>query len=174
MRGRAFCIAAYVLLLIMCMNTAPVQAVTVYFQDGTRIEVDEIVSVGDQLCLLVELSKIDTDRTLIPNLHTQELIQPANTSAAGLELEHVDFMPSQDDRDIIATGEVINSTDSAVQNVRVLVTLKDKDGRKLLAVQGHVKPKRLEPGRRGSYRLQVQKPQGFWKAGIDVQAEAVQ
>jgi len=149
-------------------------AATVYFQDGTRMEVESITRVGDSVCLLVDPSTIDTSRTVIQEIQERPAPAVEPVPVSGLSLEHVDFSPSEDGRDIIATGEVVNHSANAVQNVQVLVTLKDKEARKLLAIKGYVRPGRLDAGQRGTYRLQVQKPQGFWKAGIDVQGEAVE
>ena len=173
MSAKKCVVVALVSYALMLFQAVPVQAVTIYFKDGTQMEVDNITRVGDAVCLFIDISKIDTRRTIIPNLQEQEPVQAAPAPVSGLSLEQVDFVPSKDDRDIIATGEVVNHSAFVVQNVRVIVTLKDKEAHKLLTVQGYVRPESLEAGQRGSYRLQVQKPEGFWKAGIDVQGEAV-
>ena len=168
------CLTAVIIFsAVLLFKAFPAQAVTVYFQDGTQLEVEKITRVGDAVCLFVDISQIDTTRTMIQDIQEQTIPEKATVPLSGLSLENVDFSPSEDDRDIIATGEVVNHSTYPVQNVRVIVTLKDKGDRKLLTVRGYVRPGRLEAGQKGHYRLQVQKPQGFWKAGIDVQGDAV-
>ncbi len=165
--------ASLIFSTLLLFQAGPLHAVSVYFQDGTQLEVENITRIGDAVCLFVDISKIDTRRTVIQELQGQTASENAPVPLSGLSLEKIDFSPSEDDRDIIATGEVVNHSAYSVQNVRVIVTLKDKEARKLLTIQGYVRPGRLEAGQRGAYRLQVQKPKGFWKAGIDVQGEAL-
>ena len=138
--------AGLIFSVVLLFQAAPIHAVTVYFQDGTHMEVENISRVGDTVCLFVDISQIDTTRTVIQDL--QELPAPEKAPAplSGLSLENIDFSSSEDERDIIATGEVINHSAYSVQNVRVIVTLQDKDVRKLLEVQGYVRPGKIGLG----------------------------
>ncbi len=62
---------------------------------------------------------------------------------------------------------------SAVQNIRITITLQDKNDKPLLTIHGYAHPEKLEPGQTGSYRVQVRKPEGFWKASVAVKADTV-
>ena len=146
----------------------PAEAVTVYFKDGTQIEVDSVTRIGNSVCLFVDVSMIDTARTQIKEL------QEAKTSPKkGLAVVNVDFSPSEDNTEIIATGNVVNHLSSPVQRIRVTVILMDKGDNELLTIHGYVRPEKMSPGQTGSYRLQVKKPHGFWKASVDVQADVL-
>ncbi len=144
-------------------------AVTVYFKDGTQLEVDRITRIGNSVCLFLDISRIDTTKTEIEELPGTEKI-----SQKGLTLTNVEFSPSDDNSEIIATGNVVNNSAYTVQRVRVTTILMDKDDNVLLTIQGYVRPEKLLPGQTGSYRLRVKKPKGFWKANIDVHGDAIQ
>ena len=161
----------YVLLMSVFIGmTTQAYAVTVYFKDGRQLEVESVTRVGDSVCLFVDIADIDTTRTQIEELPGT---QP-DVLQEGLNLTGVDFSPSEDGNEIIASGNVVNNSAYPVQQVQVTVVLKDKQDAVLLTIRGYVKPERLEAGQTGQYRLQVKKPQNFWKASVDVQAEAVQ
>lgn len=148
---------------------SPTKAVTVYLKDGTQLEVDKVTRLGDSVCLHLDISRIDTTRTEIEDLFPEEKI-----TQRGLAVTNVDFSPSEDNTDLIATGDVVNNTQRAVQNVRVTAILMDKNDNVLLRIRGHVFPELLSPGQTGKYKFQVKKPKGFWKASVEVQADAVQ
>lgn len=148
----------------------PSPAVTVYFKDGTQLEVDRITRIGNSVCLLLDISRIDTTRTT----EIEELPGTKQSPQKGLTLTNVDFSPSNDNSEIIATGNVVNNSSHTVQNVGITAILMDKDDKVLLRVQGYVRPEKLSPGQTGSYRLQVKKPEGFWKASVEVHGEAIQ
>jgi len=49
--------------LVVSITTA--EAVTVYLKDGTRLEVEKVTRLGNSVCLLVNISTIDTTKTVI-------------------------------------------------------------------------------------------------------------
>ncbi len=165
MKHISICLAIIGLAIVIASSSP---AVTVYFKDGTQLKVERISRIGNSVCLLLDISKIDTSRTEIEEL-------PGTTLAPqkGLTLSDVDFSPSDDNSEIIATGNVVNNSAYTVQRVRVTVILMDKDDNVLLKIQGYVRPEKLLPGQTGSYRLQVKKPKGFSKASVDVHGDAV-
>jgi hypothetical protein len=144
------------------------QAVTVYFKDGTQLEVENVSRVGNRVCLMVDIDKLDTARTPIENLGGDVKVQPE-----GLVITDVDFSPSDDNTEIIGTGKVVNHQQFEVRNVQVTAILKDKNDKVLLTIQGHVQPDTLKPGQSGAYFFRVQKPTDFWKASVEVQSEAL-
>lgn len=150
-------------------GVSPAKAVTVYLNDGTRLEVDKVTRIGDTVCLFLDISRIDTTRTTIEELLIEEKI-----TQEGFVVANVDFSPSEDNTEIIATGDVMNNTQHPVQHVRVTAVLMDKNDKVLLRIRGHVFPEVLSPGQTGKYKFRVRKPKGFWKASVEVQANAVQ
>jgi hypothetical protein len=155
--------------LVMSMTTA--EAVTVYLKDGTRLEVEKVTRLGNSVCLLVNISKIDTTKTVIEDFLLEE---EKKTVQEGLAITNAKFLPSDDNTEIIMTGQVENHTQNTVKNLQVTAILMDKADHVLLKVLGYVHPEQLSPGQTGTYRFQVKKPKGFWKASVDVQSEAVQ
>ena len=166
MKYRYLCL---VLLGLVLGQVSPASAVTVYFKDGTQVEVEKVTRIGNSVCLFVDISKIDTTKTLIDELPGKEMTLPK-----GLAVVNVEFSPSEDNAEIIATGNVVNNSEYPVQHVRVTAILMDKNDHVLLRVQSYVRPEKLLPGQTGTYRFQVKKPQGFWKASVEVQGEAVE
>ena len=164
-----FCLFCILIILLFGIAT-PGAAVTVYFKNGSQIEVENATRIGNSVYLLVNIDEIDTNRTRLEEL--QESPQPSQLQQ-GLILENVDFNPSEDNTEIIATGDVINPSKYTVQNVQVTIILKDKNDRKLLTIRTHARPNKILPGQRGSYRLQVKKPKDFWRASVDVTSETV-
>ncbi len=164
-----FCISCVVMSFLLGIAT-PSAAVTVYFRNGSHIDVESATRVGNSVYLLININEIDTSRTRLEELPES---QPSSQPRQGLILENVDFSPSTDNTEIIATGDVINNSAYAVQNVQVTVILKDKHDVKLLTIRSHVRPGKILPGHRGSYRLQVKKPENFWRASVDVSSEVV-
>ena len=157
-----------VVLMTLVFWTGLAHAMTVYFKDGTQLEVDQVTRSGNFVCLMVDIARIDTTRTPIEAL-------PGTTPAQSgkLSILNVNFLPSDDNQDIIATGDVVNNTSTTVQNIRVIVALKDKSDKVLLTIHGYTRPEKLAPGQTGSYRIQVKKPEGFWKASVDLKADTV-
>ncbi len=155
-------------LIMLLFWTNIAQAITVYFNDGTQLEVDQVSRIGSSVCLMVDISRIDTMRTPIEALPGTT---PAQTGK--LSVINASFTPSEDNSDIIATGDVVNNMSSAVQNIRITITLQDKNDKPLLTIHGYAHPEKLEPGQTGSYRVQVRKPEGFWKASVAVKADTV-
>lgn len=158
----------YVVLFTLLFLANSAEALTVYFKDGTQLEVDQVTQIGNSVCLMVDISRIDTTRTPIEALPGTTPVQTGK-----LAVVNANFTPSEDNSDIIATGDVVNNTASAVQNIRITVTLQDKNDRTLLTIHGYTRPEKLESGQTGSYRIQVRKPEGFWKASVAVKAETV-
>ncbi|MBD3309163.1 hypothetical protein GF339_22360 [candidate division KSB3 bacterium] len=154
-------------LLLAAASGAP--AVTVYFKDGTQMVVDRITRIGHSVCLLVDISRIDTTKTPI-----EDLAETPQVSQEALALTNVDFAPSADSSEIIATGDVVNNSSYPVRRIQVTAILMDEDDHVLLTIQGYVKPETVLPGQTGSYRLQVKKPAGFWKARVELKADAIQ
>lgn len=154
--------------LALLLHVAPVQAVTVYFKDGTRLEVEQITRIGDSVCLFVDIARIDTSRTAIKDI----TVKPAQPQP-GLLLKNVEFLPSDDNTEIIATGEILNNFQYAVRDIKITVVLMDKDDRVLRKIYGHARPDILQPGETGRYELRAKKPKGFWKASVDAHAESV-
>ena len=150
-------------------GTTPAKAVTVYLKDGTRLDVEKVTRVGNTVWLFLDLSKIDTTRTTI-----EEVSGEVKTPQEGLAVVNVDFSPSDDNTEIIGTGKVVNHTPHSVKNVQVTAVLMDKNEKVLLRVRGHVQPEVLSPGQTGEYLFRVKKPQGFWKASVEVQGDTVQ
>lgn len=157
-----------VMLMIFLFWGSFTQAITVYFKDGTQLEVDQVTRIGNSVCLMVDLARIDTTRTPI-----ETLAETMSAPPGKLSILNAEFLPSDDNRDIIAAGDVVNNTSATVRNIRVTVTLKDKNDNVLLTIHGYARPQKLKPGERGSYRIQVKKPDGFWKASVDLKAETV-
>lgn len=160
-------ITSIALMTLLCC-AGPARALTVYFKDGTTLEVNQVTRVGNSVCLMVDLARIDTTRTPI-----EALPGAAPVQAGKLAIRNADFLPSEDGRDIIATGDVVNNTAATVRNIRVTVILKDKQDKDLVTIHGYARPQRLQPGQTGSYRIQVEKPKGFWKASVDLKADVV-
>lgn len=143
-------------------------AITVYLKDGTRIEVDRVTRVGNSVCLLVDISQIDTTRTAIESVPGQEpKIQQ------GLTVTDVNFQPSEDGEEIFATGNVMNNSQQNVKNLRVTIILMDKSNRVLLTVRSSVQPDTLAPNQQGRYQTHIKKPKGFWKARVEVQSDTI-
>jgi len=148
---------------------SPTEAVTVYLKDGTRLEVDKVTRIGDSVCLFLDISRIDTTRTKI-----EDLSEEVKITQEGLVVTNVDFSASDDNTEIIAIGDVVNHTEYSVKNVHVTATLMDKNDNVLIRIHGHIFPEVLSPGQTGKFRFRVKKPKGFWKASVEVQADAVQ
>ncbi|GAK54793.1 hypothetical protein U27_01623 [Candidatus Vecturithrix granuli] len=157
-----------VVLIMLLFWTGVAHTMTVYFKDGTQLEVDQVTRIGSSVCLMVDISRIDTTRTPIEALPGTTPTKPGT-----LSIVNTNFTPSEDNSEIIATGDVVNNTASAVQNIRITVTLQDKNDRTLLTIHGYTRPEKLEPGQTGTYRIQVRKPEGFWKASVAVKAETI-
>ncbi len=145
-------------------------AITVYFTDGTTLEVDEIARMGDTVYLTIDLSRIDTSRTPIQDVASPQ--KPA-VRQSGLSIENFEITPSEDQTELTISGEVSNNAEFPVTAVKVSVTLQDKQGQKLLTVLGAVRPEKLAVGETGSFSLQVRRPENFWKASADIQATSV-
>lgn len=156
----------YVGLVALLFLAGSADALIVYFKDGTQLEVDQVTQMGSSVCLMVDISRIDTTRTPIETLPGTTPVQTGK-----LSILNANFTPSEDNSEIIATGDVVNNTASAVQNIRITVTLQDKNDRTLLTIHGYTRPEKLEPGQTGTYRIQVRKPEGFWKASVAVKAD---
>jgi hypothetical protein len=162
-----------VVVLLSCV--LPAQAgVTVYLKDGTQFEVESVTRMGDMVCLLIDISEIDTARTPIEELAVGDESSPKTPPQPGLRVTDVKFEPSEDNLDILATGTVHNATQRQVTDIQVVVTLMDKEDRVLLTINGSVRPFTLEPGQSGSYAFRVRKPEGFWKANVNVKADMSQ
>lgn len=153
-----------------------VGAVTVYFRDGTRLEVEKVVRMGDAVALFVDISRIDTARTPIEETSPDGMMRDAglkaeNSAANALAITNLRFEPSDDNLDIIATGTIENRTQRRVGNIHITVTLLDGDDRVLLTIHGYPYPDVLEDGQTGTYAFRARKPQDFRKATVDVEAE---
>ncbi len=162
----------YVWILIVGLiigGASPTKAVTVYLKDGTQLEVDRVIRIGNSVCLYLDISKIDMTRTVI-----EDLADEVKIPQEGLAVINVDFSPSDDNTEIIGTGEVANYSQYPVQDVRVTAILMDKNDKVLLRVNGYVHPEMLSPGQTGKYRFRVKTPKGFWKASVEVRGDAVQ
>lgn len=160
-----------VLLSLIFGITVPADAVTVYLKDGTRLEVDKVVRVGDTVCLYLDISRIDTARTPIKELR-EELGMPSEVIPEGLAVTNFELTPSEDNTEIIATGNVNNQTQHTVKNIHVTLTLLDKQDTVLSQINGYARPQILESGQTGNFRFQVKKPTGFWKASVKIDADA--
>jgi hypothetical protein len=162
-------------LAILFSCAIPAQAgVTVYLKDGTQFEVESVTRMGDMVCLLIDISEIDTRRTPIEELEVGDESSSKIPLQPGLRVTDVKFEPSEDNLDILATGTVHNATQHQVTNIQVVVTLMDREERVLLTINGSVRPATLEPGQSGSYAFRVRKPGGFWRASVDVKADTAQ
>jgi len=165
------------ILLICCFfigslcSTA--SAVTVYFTDGTTLEVDQIVKMGNAVYLTIDLSRIDTSRTQIQDLDAPDSPQTRVIQQSGLSIANFTITPTEDQTELIIAGDVSNHAGFAVKDVRVNVTLQDKQGQKLLTVKGYVRPEQIADGETGSFSLQIRRPENFWKASADVQATSL-
>ena len=154
---------------LLCGGVAPAQAVTVYLKDGTQLEVEKVTRLGNSVCLMLDVSQIDTARTKIEDWADEVKIRQE-----GLVVANVDFALSTDNTEIIGTGKVVNHTAAPVKNVQVLAILKDRKENVLLRVRGYVQPEVLAPGQTGEYRFHVKKPENFASASVEVQGEGVQ
>jgi hypothetical protein len=92
----------------------------------------------------------------------------------GLAITDVQFYPSDDNTEIFCTGTVKNASQYPVKDVQISVTLMDKQEQILLVIHGHPYPATLEAGQSGTYAFRAKRPAGFWKASVDVKAEAKQ
>ena len=157
-----------ILLSILAVQTNRAEAVIVYFTDGSQLEVERATRVGETICLFVDPAKIDLTRTQLTGI-------PVATSrqAERLAVVDADFAPSDDNLDIIATGKVVNHSGAPVRQVRVLLILMDQQDQVLLRIHGYVQPDTLANEGTGSYRVRVQKPAGFAKARVEIEAEIV-
>ncbi len=155
--------------LVVCIGgmSSTAAAITVYFTDGSTLEVDQIARMGDAVYLTIDLSRIDTSRTPIQDVESPQ--KPA-ISQSGLSIANFEITPSEDRTELTISGEVSNNAEFSVTDVKVSVTLQDKQGQKLLTVLGAVRPEKLAVGDTGSFSLQVRRPENFWKASADIQA----
>lgn len=172
MKQRVWGIVSIIMVLLLGVTIAAHAAVTVYLKDGTRLEVDRIVRVGNSVALFLDISRIDTTRTTIEKTAIDEIMKTESTPIQGLAVTNVQFSPSADNTEIIATGTVENHSQRQVKNIHVTVTLMDKQGQVLLVIHGYPYPETLEPGQSGTYAFRARKPEGFGKASVDVKAEA--
>ena len=145
-------------------------AITVYFADGITLEVDQITKMGNTVYLTLDLSRIDTSRTPIQDLDALESSQTRVIQQAGLSIANFNITPTEDNTELVISGDVANNAEFAVKDVRVNVTLQDQQGQKLLTVKGYVRPEKLAVGKTGTFSLQIRRPENFWKASADVQA----
>ena len=151
------------------------RAMTVYFLDGTTLEVDQIVKMGDVVYLTVDLSRIDTSRTPIQDIDAlDDASQTRVIQQSGLSIENFAITPSEDQTELHISGDVSNHAGFPVNDVRVNITLQDKQGQKLLTVKGYVRPEKLADGETGSFSLHIRRPENFWKASADIQATSTQ
>ena len=74
-RPRWYVIGALLAALLGGMS-APALAVTVYFTDGTTLEVDNVTRVGNTAYLILDLSRIDLSRTDVKELDALGNAQP--------------------------------------------------------------------------------------------------
>ncbi len=165
------------------MNSITMAAVTVYLNDGTRLEVDKITRVGDSVALFLDISRINTRRTPIEETNLDELLKIAETDAddmlksestspkRGLAVTNLRFEPSADNTEILASGTIENHTQRRVGNIHITVTFMNKQGRVLLTIHGYPYPDILAPGQSGTYAFLAKKPKNFSKASVDVDAE---
>lgn len=168
------------ILLVCCFvflggMTSTAHAITVYFLDGTTLEVDQIVKKDDVVYLTVDVSRIDTSRTPIQDIDAlDEASQTRVIQQSGLSIQNFAITPSEDLAELHISGDVSNQAGFTVKDVRVNVTLQDKQGQKLLTVKGYVRPEKLADGETGSFSLQIRRPENFWKASADIQATSTQ
>lgn len=162
-----------VLVSLLLGIAMPAAAVTVYLKDGTQLEVDKVVRIGDTVCLYLDISRIDTAKTPVKELR-EELGMPSEVAPGSLAVTNFELTPSEDNTEIIATGNVDNQTQHTAKNIRVTLILMDKQDTVLSQIHGFARPDVLEPGQTGNFRFQVKKPEGFWKASVELKADADQ
>lgn len=164
--------------IVLLSLTISVQAaVTVYFKDGTRLEVDKVVRMGDSVALFVDLSRIDTRRTPIEESRMEDVLRDSglkteSSPQQGLAVTNLRFEPSADNMDIIATGTIENHTQQRLSNLHITVTLMDQREQVLLTIHGYPYPDVLNPGQSGAYAFRARKPEHFSKATVEVNTEA--
>lgn len=166
-RPRWYVIGALLAALLGGMS-APALAVTVYFTDGTTLEVDNVTRVGNTAYLILDLSRIDLSRTDVKELDALGSAQPP-IQQEGLSLLNFNIVPSDDLEQLTIVGDVFNNTRETVRDVRVVVTLKNKQDRNLMTAQTDIRPATLAAGETGHFELHVNKPTGFAKASAEVQ-----
>lgn len=174
MKRRIGIIVCSIMLLIGIAITAHA-SVMVYLRDGTRLEVDKVVRMGNQIALFLDISRIDTSRTPLEEPAIEEIMPTEQRRLEqGLAITDVQFSPSDDNTEILCTGTVKNASQYPVKDVQISVTLMDKQEQILLVIHGHPYPASLDPGQSGTYAFRTKRPDGFWKASVDVKAEAGQ
>jgi hypothetical protein len=162
-------------LVLLCITVTAHASVTVYLRDGTRLEVDKVVRMGNQAALFLDISRIDTSRTLLEEPTIGEVMQMERRRLEqGLAITDVQFSPSDDNTEILCTGTVKNASQYPVKDIQISVTFMNKQEQILLVIHGFSYPTTLEAGQSGIYSFRAKRPDGFWKASVDVKAEARQ